>query len=615
MNRRSFLFVIGLTVVFFIINQWLGPTPSTPVPKIETMQEPAPRIEIAQRPDTNEQFFVLENAYQQVVFSNLGGAIAEINLPFASKNNTKSIVLPTEIDRDIGKDSPLNDRFPLSAYSIQTGNGVRKISEGAVGGYYPLLRRALLNQKQAQVRAVDRYYALRVKSDHPESDSKPYTLKRLEKDLIEFELSEGGRTITKQFRLPANPEETPYCIEASIKVEGDGRGLWLTSGIPEVELISDSAAPALTYKITKSGGKVASESPSLPKECTIASGIYPNWVCTSNGFFGLIVDPVTEIPPGYRICKIPGNDDPSRLTLIDPEYNAYPADKYPGYEFQLPLRAQTTELRYYAGPLQNDILQRVDLGYRDPATGQNPEYTLALSFHGWFSLISEPFAKFLFILMNLFHTVTSSWGFSIILLTVALRVMLYPLNAWSIRSTLKMQEISPKVSAIQEKHKKEPKKAQLEIMALYKERGVNPLSGCFPLLIQLPFLIGMFDLLKSSFELRGVSFIPGWIDNLTAPDVLFSWSYPVFFFGNQFHLLPILLGVVMWVQQRFSASAPKDVRLMTDQQRQQKVMGNIMTLVFAVMFYHFPSGLNLYWLSSMGLGILQQWSMSRKIRK
>ena len=135
------------------------------------------------------------------------------------------------------------------------------------------------------------------------------------------------------------------------------------------------------------------------------------------------------------------------------------------------------------------------------------------------------------------------------------------------------------------------------------------------MLIQLPFLIGMFDLLKSMFELRGASFIPGWIDNLTAPDVLFSWNYPIFFFGSSFHLLPFILGGVMWTQQRLSSSTPKDPALLTDQQKQQKMMGNIMTIVFTVMFYHFPSGLNLYWLSSMALGILQQWMTQKKLAK
>ena len=154
----------------------------------------------------------------------------------------------------------------------------------------------------------------------------------------------------------------------------------------------------------------------------------------------------------------------------------------------------------------------------------------------------------------------------------------------------------------------------MEVVALYREKKVNPLSGCLPILIQLPFLIGMFDLLKSVFELRGASFIPGWINNLTAPDVLFSWNYPVFFFGTSFHLLPLLLGAIMYVQQKFASQTPKDPALMTDSQKQQKMMGNIMVIVFSVMFYHFPSGLNIYWLSSTALGIFQQWFSKRNLK-
>ena len=178
---------------------------------------------------------------------------------------------------------------------------------------------------------------------------------------------------------------------------------------------------------------------------------------------------------------------------------------------------------------------------------------------------------------------------------------------------MKMQQIAPLVSAIQEKNKKDPKKAQVEIMNLYREKGVNPVSGCFPMLIQMPFLIGMFDLLKTTFELRGASFIPGWIDNLTSPDVLFSWQTPIFFIGNQFHLLPILLGAVMFVQQRMFTTAPKDPNQMTDQQRQQRTMATMMTLVFTVMFYNFPSGLNIYFMLSTLLGIAQQTWMMKKM--
>jgi YidC/Oxa1 family membrane protein insertase len=628
MDRRSLVFVIALVIALSFVNWWFG---SKPKPQSTQIKKPVEAIEetfnLSNEPissptmtksSTEEEYYVLQNDYQQIVFSNIGGSIAEINLPFNSKENTKSVVRPIHLDRILMDEYALNDRFPAFDYYINDGSGVKRIDERQCGGYYPLLRRTLFNAKDPDsfVSAV-KHYAFNIISENYGLGigRKLYTLKRLEKDLIEFELVESERKINKIYRFPKEANEAPYCLEVSVKVDGDARGLWLTSGVPEVELISDSPAPALSLRVVKSNKKANVEKVSLPKDCTASSSTYPDWVCTGNGFFGLIVDPLTEIPAGYRACKVLGTGDPSRLTLVDPEHQLYPAEKFPGYEFQLPLRAQTTLLRYYAGPLEADILKKVDQTFSDPATGYNPDYIGALSFHGWFTFISEPFAKFLFILLNFFHMITTSWGISIILLTLALRIMLYPLNAWSIRSTMRMQEIGPKVTAIQEKYKKDPKRAQQEVIKLYKEKGVNPLSGCFPLLIQLPFLIGMFDLLKSTFELRGASFIPGWIDNLTAPDVLFSWNFPIIFFGSDFHLLPFLLGGVMWAQQRFSTSLPKDKSLMTDQQKQQKLMGNIMTIVFTVMFYHFPSGLNIYWLSSMALGILQQWFMSRTMMR
>lgn len=612
MDKRTILFVVLLTITFYFVNQWLFPSPApqkqtTQIESIETTRsEKAPA---ASPSSTVGEFYVLENEYQQIVFSSLGGSIAEINLPLHSKTNTSSIVLPTEFDRLFEKLNGKNDTFPAFAYAIDTGKGIEKRESGQKGGYYPLLRRTLFSKNS--FRAPTPYYALNVSSATEDLSNVPFRMTLLTKDRISFSYSDSKRTIVKTFSFPANPQDAPYCLDVAITVDR-GSDLFVTTGVPEVELISESPAPALSYCVTKANRKTVSEEISLPKECITSTAVAPNWVCNSNGFFGLILDPLQPLPAGYKACKVPGNQDPSRLSLIDPEYNPYPADNYPGYELQLPL-ANTNQFRFYAGPLQTDILRKIDTTYINIETGANPQYTLALSFHGWFTFISEPFAEFLFVLMRFFHAVTTSWGISILLLTLALRVMLYPLNAWSIKSTLKMQQIAPRVTAIQERNKKEPKKAQMEIMMLYKEAGVNPLSGCLPMLIQLPFLFGMLDLLKSSFELRGASFIPGWIDNLSAPDVLFSWHYSIPFLGNQFHLLPLLLGATMWAQQKFSASLPKDPSKMTDQQKQQKMMGNIMTIVFTVMFYNFPSGLNLYWLSSTLLGILQQWWMMRKL--
>lgn len=569
---------------------------------------------------TEEKYYVLQNDYLQLVFSNYGGALAEINLPFESEKNSSSVVKEIGFDRTMLKDYPYNDYFPSKPYYTAGSN---ELASKQLGGYYPLLRRNLvLSDKGDTLPIPPRYYALNIVSDFPEVAELVYEVKEFDASHIVFETVQQLRRIRKTFSLVENQGDTakaaPYVLNLSIDIEGDGRGLWLSSGVPEVELVSGNPSPALKYRITRKGkSEVEQIDPPKEKEVVTVSSLYPDWVSNSNGYLGIILDPVTEIGPGYRVQYVSGAAVPTRLVDIDREYQRFKAVEYPGYNMLMPLKSSggTMQFRIYTGPYQDDILKAVDQTFSNQLTGYNPDYAASQSFHGWFAFISEPFAKFLFILMNFFHSVTGSWAFAIILLTVALRIMLYPLNAWSFKSMRRMQEIAPEVAAIQAKYKKDQKKAQVEIMNLYRAKKVNPFTGCFPILIQMPFLIGMFDLLKSTFELRGASFIPGWIDNLTAPDVLFSWSYPIFFIGTEFHLLPILLGAVMYLQQKMSSTAPKDPSQMTDQQKQQKMMGNIMVIVFAVMFYHFPSGLNIYWLSSMLLGILQQWFTNKQLAK
>lgn len=566
-----------------------------------------------------EKFYVLESPYQQLVFSNYGGALVEINLPFQNETNQKSRVKEIEFDREMVEKHPYNAHFPAHRYFTPAENGSEFVEhkEGKLGGYYPLLRRDLIEgSKRKPVRVQPQFYAFNIVSEYPETAELVYEVKSFSQNQIVFEAVQSHRRITKTFSLEPETNDVPYTLNLSIKVEGDGRGLWITSGIPEVEWISGSPAPSLKYRITRNQ-KADVESVELPKDSITISSVYPDWISNSNGFLGMILDPLTEIDPGYRAQLVPGVVVPSRLVEIDYDNQRFKAESLPGYMMMMPLKNNggLMNFRIFAGPFSSGVLKSVDKAYANPATGYTPDYIASQTFHGWFTFISEPFSKFLFVLINFFHNLTGSWGFSIILLTVALRFMLYPLNAWSTKSMLKMQQIAPEVTAIQEKYKKDPKKAQLEIMNLYRDKGVNPISGCFPLLIQMPFLIGMFDLLKSTFELRGASFIPGWIDNLTAPDVLFSWTTPLPFIGNQFHLLPILTGFVMYLQQKMMSTLPKDKTLWTEQQRQQRFMGTIMAIVFAIMFYNFPSGLNIYFLSSMLLGILQQVWTARKMKQ
>lgn len=559
---------------------------------------------------TTQKYYLLQNETVQLVFTNIGGALSEINLPLKSESNSISVVNPIEFDKQIAQTSPLNARFPLTPYYMP-GNPTL-YEEGAQGGYYPLLRRTL-KLNQGEQRLSPQHYALNIVSDYPEMAELEYSLEKFTSDTISFVGIQPHRKITKTYTLLPATHGAPYCFQLALRVDGDARGLWLTSGIPEVEIMSNAASPQVEYRILRKGkGEMDKLSLPKPKESLSSLSTKPEWVVNSNGYLGVILDAQTEIGPGYRVLGIPGTAVPTRLSLIDPKHALYPAQKYPGYEVLLPLpqKSGTSQFLIYSGPFEEQTLKLVDQ-MMTAQTGANPHFTAARTFYGWFSFISKPFAKMLFVVMAFFHLITHSWGFSIILLTLFLRVLLYPLNTWSIKSMRRMQKLSPLVQAIQKKYKKDPKRSQLEIMSLYREKKVNPFMGCVPILIQIPFLIAMFDLLKSSFQLRGASFIPGWIDNLTAPDVLFSWQMPIFFFGTQFHLLPFLLGAAMFLQQRITAG--QTTGELTDQQRQQKAMGTVMTVVFTFMFYNFPSGLNLYWLSSMVLGIGQQWVTGRML--
>ncbi|MBI3508275.1 MAG: membrane protein insertase YidC [Chlamydiia bacterium] len=610
MDKRTLLFIFCVALASFFVQNYFAPKTSEILPKRQEVAQKS--LAVAETPLTSissdESFYVLENEYQQLVFSTRGGSLAEINLPFHSKEFPQSLVKEIDLDREILKQSPQNARFPQQPY--YTADGTYH-ETGSLGGYYPLLRRSILKNGGFKHRLHPKYYALSVLGD---TEPSSFKMTLHEPNRIQFRGDVDGRTVTKTYTL-LEPQRGPYCLEVAIDVNGSGSsGLWFSSGLPDVELVGGSYSPLLRYQLVRSNGPDI-ETIDLPKkEAVEVTNFSPNWISNNNGFLGLILDPLTPAAEGYRVERIEGNVAPTRLSLIDPQYNLYPVENYPAYATYLPLPS-SIQFRVFAGPFDEGLLKQLDAIYDDPAEHYNPDYASAQKIQGWFSFISEPFAKFLFWLMQLFYAVSRSWALSIILLTIALRLMMYPLNSWSIKSSIKMQEIAPKVKAVQERYKKDPKRAQMEVMNLYRESGINPLMGCLPVLLQMPFLIGMFYLLKSSFPLRGAPFIPGWIDDLAAPDVLFTWGQPLWLIGNEFHLLPILMGVSMFLQQRLTSKIPKDPRQLSDTQKQQKMMGNMMAMLFTVMFYNFPSGLNIYFMFSTLLGILQQLYMQRRLTK
>ncbi|MCK4374938.1 MAG: membrane protein insertase YidC, partial [Candidatus Brocadiae bacterium] len=208
-------------------------------------------------------------------------------------------------------------------------------------------------------------------------------------------------------------------------------------------------------------------------------------------------------------------------------------------------------------------------------------------------------------ILNGAHAVLPNYGVAILVLTLVVRAVLHPLTRKSQMSMIRMQKLQPQLTELQKQHAGDKQKLAQEQMALWGKHGVSPMSGCWPIFIQMPVLITLFGALRAAIELRHAGFLL-WMDDLSHPDVLFHFPIHLPVLGNEFNLLPILMAVVMFINQRFTAQAT------TEQARQQQKMMKFMPALFGVLFYHMPSGLCLYFTASMGIGALERWLIERK---
>ena len=237
--------------------------------------------------------------------------------------------------------------------------------------------------------------------------------------------------------------------------------------------------------------------------------------------------------------------------------------------------SDTFESQFYVGPTNQDELAAISTGL---------DLTVD---YGIFAFVSKPiFAVMSYINRN----VVSNWGWTIILLTLLIKIVFFYPSAISYRSMAKMKKLAPKIKEISEKHKNDPQAKQKETMAFYKKEKINPLGGCLPMLIQMPVFMGLYWVLQESVELRQAPWLL-WYQDLSIKDPTF--------------ILPIIMGASMFVQQKLNPPAMQDPM-------QQKIF-MYLPLVFTVMFLFFPAGLVLYWVVNNVLGIIQQWYITKKI--
>ena len=222
-------------------------------------------------------------------------------------------------------------------------------------------------------------------------------------------------------------------------------------------------------------------------------------------------------------------------------------------------------------------------------------------------VVFDFFGKLVNQILHGMHKVLPNWGVCIVVLSFFIYFSMYPLTKRSMLSMRRMQAVAPKINAIKEKFKDNPKKLQKEMMEVYKKEKINPIGGCLPMFLQMPIFLGLYQVLWRSVSLKGAKFL--WINDLTGPDKLFTFPMGLPLIGDSFNILPLLMVVAMFFQQRFSTK--NMVTTDSAQKQQQKIMIIVMPLMMGVIFYNFSSGLNLYFTVFYSLSAYTQYNTSK----
>lgn len=260
---------------------------------------------------------------------------------------------------------------------------------------------------------------------------------------------------------------------------------------------------------------------------------------------------------------------------------------------------------FYVGPRTEKDLKIYNNSQDNPWGLSNMKLNESLQSSGILSWL-ESILKFC---MELIYKIIPNWGVSIIILTIIIKILLFPLTKKSSMGTLKMQELQPQIKEIQDKYKDQPDKLNMEMSKLYKESGYNPLSGCLPLLLQFPLIFAMYNLFNNYFEFRGAMFIPGWIPDLSIGDIVpLPGNLPIL--GSQIHLLPI----IYLASQLIFGKVTQSSAAAGGNNTQMKIMMYGMPIMFFFIFYNAPAGLLLYWTVSNVLQLFQQMIINRMMK-
>ena len=327
--------------------------------------------------------------------------------------------------------------------------------------------------------------------------------------------------------------------------------------------------PLESYLVAATGGCSGKKSAAgLPETSEVSVPGACTWIAVKNRFFVAALCNMSEKATDFN-ASVTRDMNSSDYVLKDVSATLGMAKD-----------SKTRKYTFFAGPKKQSLLW--DLGMKD-----------VMEFGMW-RWVCYPLVW----ILNVFHSWIPSFGIGIILLTVLVRLVFWPLTHKSTVSMRRMSEIQPKMKEIREKFKDNPQRLQQETWALYRDNKVNPMAGCLPMLVQIPVFIALFTVLRSAVELRYAPFL--WIADLSEPENLLPGIFP---FGG-LNILPILMAVTMGLQSALTPS--------TGDKQQQRMMMVMMPIMMLVMFYSFPSALSLYWTLSQVLSIVQMWYIRKR---
>jgi YidC/Oxa1 family membrane protein insertase len=405
-----------------------------------------------------------------------------------------------------------------------------------------------------------------------------YTVQRPGPLSVVFTRERGGFALRKRYDF----DDASYTFRLRIEIENNGN----TTVSPAFEVLwpstvqesSDFADHSLVALV---GGSVEREPlASLGSPGFLSRGPFVaprfdgnvDWAGAESRYFLAVLLP--ELPREAAASFEPLEPGVRALTRV--RYRPFPIG---------PGQSVAREFRGYIGPKE--------IGHLD-AAGAQLDRSLRL---GWSFL--APMTRLFSWLLRVFYGLVPNYGVAIILLTLLVKLVTFPLTQKSLKSMQGMAALQPKMKALQEKYKDDKQKQSQELMKLYKQAGTNPIAGCLPMLLQFPFFIGLYYALQSSIALRQAPFV-GWIQDLSIPETLFyvpGLELPV-------RILPLVMGGSMVLSQRMTPT--------TMDPMQARMMNTVMPVMFTVLFYQFASGLVLYWLVNNLLQIGQQAYLRRQ---